>query len=94
MIDPEEDADVRLEQLRLATGSVRPSPDFVARVVAAVDRDAAPVGWIGDLSRAAWRLVPVAALAAAIGMVWAAQSERAWHDAVTALSAAEVDTEW
>jgi negative regulator of sigma E activity len=95
MMDPQEDSDARLERLRLATAAVRPRRDFAARVAAAVDRDnTPPAGWLGDLSRAAWRLVPIAALAAAVGVVWAAQSQRAWHDAVTALGAAEVDTEW
>lgn len=94
MIDPIEDPEARLERLRLATASIRPRAAFMAHVVAAVGQDAAPVDWIADLFRAARRLVPVAALAAAIGVVWAAQSQRAWHEAVTALGAAGVDTEW
>jgi negative regulator of sigma E activity len=93
-MEPREDSDARLERLRLATAAVRPGIDFAARVAAAVDRDAPPVGWPGDLSRAAWRLVPVAALAAAVAVVWAAQTQRDWHDAVAALGAAGVDTEW
>lgn len=94
MMNPENDPDTRLERLRLATADVRPRGDFAARVAAAVERDNAPAGWVSELSRAAWKLVPIAALAAAAGVVCAAQSQRAWHDAVTALGAAEVDTEW
>jgi hypothetical protein len=43
--------------------------------------------------RAARRLVPVAALAAVLGVVWAVQSERAYDDAFAA-SYGDVETEW
>ncbi|MGD0675114.1 MAG: hypothetical protein ABSC94_06815 [Polyangiaceae bacterium] len=94
MMDPEKDSDARLERLRLATAAVRPRADFTASVTAAVGRELSPAGWLADLSRAAWKLVPLAAFAATVGVLWAVQSQRAWHDAVTVLGAAEVDMEW
>jgi len=86
-----EDADARLERLRRATGSARSRPGFVDRVAAAVDREAVP-DWIGDLTRAARKLIPIAAVAAALGVAWATASERAWNDAIAA--SADLDVEW
>ena len=99
MIDHDESSDARLERLRLATDAARPRADFGARVAAAVERDAAATGasadWFFDLWRPARRLLPVAALAAALGIVWAARTERAWNDASTASrNSTELDAEW
>lgn len=92
MSELHDSTDERLERLRQATAFVRARPDFGARVAAAVDREAAPIDWVADLSWAARRLLPVAALAAAAGLVWALHSQRAWDAALTA--AAEADAEW
>ncbi|MGA2447356.1 MAG: hypothetical protein ABTD50_01630 [Polyangiaceae bacterium] len=94
MTDGQEDTDARLERLRRATDRIRPRADFVERVVARVERDAGATDWVGDLSRAARMLVPVAAVAAALGIVWAAHSERAWTDSLTAANTAELDMQW
>ncbi|MGO9709394.1 MAG: hypothetical protein ACLQBL_11040 [Polyangiaceae bacterium] len=94
MTDRHETTDARLERLRLATEPVRPRADFAARVSRAVERDAAPSDWLAELLRPAWKLVPVAALAAALGVVWGAASERASNDALAAASTTELDAEW
>ena len=89
-----EDTDARLERLRLATGSVRPRPSFAARVAAAASREEVPADWTIDLLLAARRLVPMAALAAAVGMIWAVQSEHAWNQARAANASVELDLQW
>jgi len=99
MSDHDHDSHARLERLRLATGGVRPRADFAARVAAAVERDRAAMGASADgyfdLGRPARRFLPVAALAAALGLVWAARAERTWNDASTASrTSTELDTEW
>jgi hypothetical protein len=91
--DPE-DTDARLERLKLATGSIRPRPSFAARVVAAASREEASGDWTFDLVLAARRLVPIAALAAAVGMIWAVQSEHAWNQARTRNASMELDLQW
>ena len=89
-----EDTDARLERLKLATRSVRPGPSFAARVGAAALREQASPDWTLDLLLAARRLVPMAALAAAVGMIWAVQSERAWSQAHAANATVELDLQW
>jgi hypothetical protein len=89
-----EDADGRLERLKLATGSVRARPSFAARVAAAVAREPAPADWTFDLLLAARRLVPIAALAAAVGLIWAVQSEHAWSRAHAEAATGELDLQW
>ncbi len=96
MSDRPQDIDARLERLRTATEPVRPRADFAARVAGAVARDGtlASRDWTFDLSRAARRLLPVAAMAAALGLVWAVQSARSADEALTASNTAELDAEW
>ena len=50
MSELHDSTDERLERLRQATAFVRARPDFGARVAAAVDREAAPIDWVADLS--------------------------------------------
>ena len=68
----QEDIDQRLARLSGATEGLRPSPGFSARVMLAIDTQHAP-----SIFEAAWfsarRLVPVAAIAAALAVVWAVQ---------------------
>ncbi len=94
MSDRHEDTDARLDRLRSATDPVRPGADFAARVAATIARDAARTGWLGDLFRPARRLVPVAALAAALGLVWAAESVRALRAPSGDANVGELDTQW
>ena len=94
-----EETEARLERLRLATEAIVPRGDFAARVAANIARQAAsaPGDWLGELLRPAWRLIPIAAIAAAVALVCAARSERAWHDAYDTRIAANAegfDTEW
>ena len=69
----QEDIDQRLARLSDATHGLRPSTGFSARVMLAVEHvERAP-----NLFESAWfsarRLVPVAAIAAALAVVWAVQ---------------------
>jgi hypothetical protein len=87
-----ESSDARLERLREATSGVGPRPDLAARVAAMIERETAAGDWGSDLSCAARRLVPLAALVAAVCLVWAARSERAWDAAL--IAAVEADAGW
>lgn len=84
-MNPEE----RLESLKRATEGVRPSPGFTDRVMGALG----PEEWWSGLPRAAKRIVPVLALAAAAAVVWAYQSTRDLDDAVTT-TGNTVEIEW
>ncbi len=68
----QEDIDRRLARLSDATEGLRPSAGFSARVMLAIDAQPAP-----GIFETAWfsarRLVPVAAIAAALAVVWAVQ---------------------
>jgi hypothetical protein len=96
MNDLHEDTDARLTRLQAATAVLRPRPDFAARVAATIarEREGAEADWLSELFRPARRLVPVAAIAAAAGVLSAMQSEPAWHGMEVATSAAGLDTEW
>lgn len=91
----DEDMDARLTRLTAATERVAPRRDFSARVAGAVSAKPAVVApsWVDDAVRSARRLVPIAALAAVLGVVWAVQSDRAYDDAFAA-SYGDVDGEW
>lgn len=95
MTDPRE-IDERLAKLGKATQGVRPRPGFTAKVMSAAlaQTPAAPTSdWWSDVPRVARRLIPVAALAAALGVVWAV---RATSDVDTALADTydTVELEW
>jgi hypothetical protein len=74
-----EDIDRRLARLSSATHAVRPSVGFSARVMQAIDAESAPSCWEN-----AWfssrRLLPVAAIAAALAVGWAVQVDRSVDD--------------
>lgn len=85
MTDPRE-IDERLAKLGKATEGVRPRAGFTAKVMSAAlaqPRAATPADWWSDVPRVARRLLPVAAIAAAVGIVWAV---RATSDVDTALA--------
>ena len=90
MTDPE-DFDQRLARLARSTEALRPSAGFSARVMSAVATQASP-----GLLESAWfssrRLLPIAAIAAALAVVWAVQAERSVDDEL-ATSYASVELE-
>ena len=75
----QEDIDQRLARLSGATAGLRPSAGFSSRVMLAIDAQAAP-----SIFEAVWfsarRLVPVAAIAAALAVVWAVQVDGTVED--------------
>ncbi|HSQ62269.1 MAG TPA: hypothetical protein VLM85_03615 [Polyangiaceae bacterium] len=95
MTDPRE-IDERLERLGKATEGVRPRAGFTAKVMSAALAQApaarAP-DWWSDVPRVARRLLPLAAIAAAVGVVWAV---RATSDVDAALADTydTVELEW
>jgi hypothetical protein len=98
MSERHEEVDARLERLKRATDSIRPRADFAARVATQLAREkvreTSSRGWATDLGKPARRFVPVAAIAAAVGLLWAAQSERSSRSARMTASSAELDTQW
>jgi hypothetical protein len=76
--DPE-DIEQRLARLAGATNQLRPSAGFSARVQQAIDAEALPGFWEN-----AWfssrRVLPVAAIAAALAVGWAVQVDRSVDD--------------
>ena len=86
-----EDMDQRLARLARATEGIRPSLGFSANVMRALEAEAAPS--IFDLAWfSARKLVPVAAIAAALAVTWAVQVDRSVDDDL-ATSYASVELE-
>lgn len=86
-----EDIEQRLARLSGATDALRPSAGFSARVMLAIDSEGAP-----SFLEAAWfsarRLVPVAAIAAALAVVWAVQVDNSVDDELaTSYAAVELE---
>jgi len=81
MTSGEEDVDMRLARLARATLVLGPSGGFTARVMAAVEREH-PLGLIDALWTSSRRLLPIAALAAAVAVVWAVESQTTVDDAL------------
>lgn len=71
MTEPE-DLEQRLARLSSATNQLRPSAGFSARVMLAIDHAPAP-SFLETTWFSARRLLPVAAIAAAMAVVWAVQ---------------------
>jgi hypothetical protein len=71
-VSQQEDFEQRLARLSGATNALRPSAGFSARVMLAIDRDASP-SFLETTWFSARRLLPVAAIAAAMAVVWAVQ---------------------
>lgn len=87
----QEDIEQRLARLAGATDALRPSAGFSARVMLAVDAEATP-----SFLEAAWssarRMVPVAAIAAALAVVWAVQVDNSVDDELaTSYAAVELE---
>ena len=68
----QEDFEQRLARLSGATNALRPSAGFSARVMLAIEHEAAP-SFLETTWFSARRLLPVAAIAAAVAVVWAVQ---------------------
>jgi len=71
-VSEQEDLEQRLARIAGATDALRPSAGFGARVMAAIDH-APPPSFLETTWLSARRLLPVAALAAAMAVVWAVQ---------------------
>ena len=86
-MNEQEDIEQRLSRLAGATEALRPSAGFSARVMLAIEAEAAP-----SFLEATWfsarRLVPVAAIAAALAVVWAVQVDGSVDDALASSYAA------
>jgi len=86
-VNEQEDIEQRLSRLAGATEALRPSAGFSARVMLAIEAEAAP-----SFLEATWfsarRLVPVAAIAAALAVVWAVQVDGSVDDALASSYAA------
>jgi hypothetical protein len=85
----EEDVEARLARLARETEALGPSVGFNAKVMAAIDREE-PAGFIDALWTSSRRLLPIAAVAAALAVAWAAQSSGTVDDAL-AVSYGSVD---
>ena len=93
MKKPDEDIDARLERLARATDGVRPRADFGARVASAIQAEQGG-GVLIELGRPARRILPALALAAAVSLVWAVQSDQAFDDALSTYADETVELEW
>lgn len=85
----EETPDARLERLRKATDAVRPRGDFVARVAGRLP----PVSWLDELVLASRKPLALAALLAALLVLWAVRAEHSANLAL-AMSYSTVEVEW
>lgn len=83
----QEDIEQRLARLSGATDALRPSAGFSSRVMLAIEAEAAP-----NFLEATWlsarRLLPVAAMAAALAVVWAVQVDGSVDDELATTYAA------
>ena len=83
MSSREEDLDARLARLASATAVIAPRAGFNAKVMAAIDREE-PAGIFDALWASSRRLLPIAALAAAVAVVWAVENSGTVDDALAA----------
>lgn len=86
-----EDVDQRLARLARETEALHPSAGFSARVMLAIEAESAPSFW-----ESTWfssrRLLPIAALAAALAVGWAASLEHSVDDELaTSYASAELE---
>jgi hypothetical protein len=87
----QEDLEQRLARISGATDALRPSAGFSARVMLAIEQESAP-----SFLEATWfsarRLLPVAAIAAAMAVVWAVQVDATVDDELaTSYAAMELE---
>lgn len=92
MNEPDDAVDRRLAELGRATESIRARGGFADRVMLRVLAEGA--GWRDELVRSARRLVPLAALAAVIAMVWAVASETSTDEALAVAEDEEEEILW
>jgi TRAP-type uncharacterized transport system fused permease subunit len=83
MSSREEDVHARFARLANATEGLRPRAGFSARVMAAIEREQ-PLGFIDALWASSRKFLPIAALAAAVSVVWAVESMTTVDDALAA----------
>ena len=83
-----EDIDQRLARLEGETAALRPTSGFSARVMLAIGADAAP-SFFETTWFSARRMLPVAAFAAALAVIWAVQVEGAVDDDLATTYASE-----
>jgi len=87
----QEDIEQRLARLSAASDALRPSAGFSARVMFAINQQAAP-SFLETTWFSARRLLPVAAIAAAMAVVWAVQVDGAVDDELaTSYAAVELE---
>jgi hypothetical protein len=91
--DHDRDVDAQLEKLRKATEEVAPRPDFGRRVAQAIAKESRG-GVLYGLARPARRLLPALALAAAVSIVWAVDSDSVFDDALTSYPDEALELEW
>jgi len=96
VIDQEPERDLepieqRLTRLSGATNALRPSAGFSARVMLAIEREPA-TSFLETTWFSARRLLPIAAMAAALAVVWAVQVDDSVDDEL-ATSYASVELE-
>lgn len=89
-----EDIDGRLEKLTRATERIGPRADFGARVMRATAGQTPEVSWWGELPKAGFRLLPVAALMAALCVTWAASNAGTVDDALAGSGDDVTELEW
>lgn len=90
-----DDIDARLEALTRATAKVGPRADFSARVLRATVGQTKEVSWWGELPKVGFRLVPVAALMAVLGITWAVTNASLVDDALAGSTTDDVtEVEW
>ncbi len=75
-----DEIDERLERLTRATERVAPRSAFTARVMTVIEQEHAAAGFWVDLPRAARRVIPFAAIAAAASVIWALRASREIDD--------------
>lgn len=88
----DDDLDALLARIGQETSNIAPRADFTERVMWAIEAEAQP-SWLRAMGRAGQRLLPIAALAAAIALIWAAEGESAL-DEVLAASYDATELEW
>jgi len=87
----QEDIEQRLARLSATTDALRPSAGFSARVMLAIEHEAAP-SFLETTWFSARRLLPVAAIAAAMAVLWAVQVDGSVDDELaTSYAAAELE---
>jgi hypothetical protein len=88
--EPQDNVDARLKELGTATDTIRARAGFADLVMNSIQRE--PI-WPSELLRSARRLLPVAALAAVLSLVWSKVSTDSANE-VLAASDEIVEIEW